>query len=68
MMLQSEGPSVGQLLVILLGSIPILGIMGWTAVKILGPIGQAISRRIAAGRTGSFSSGGWNRCPPTSSR
>ena len=42
-----DGPSVGQLLVAVLGAIPILGIMGWTAVKIFGPIGQAFSRRIA---------------------
>jgi hypothetical protein len=48
----SDAPSVGQLLVILLGSIPIIGIIGWTAVKILGPIGQAVSRRIAGGSDG----------------
>lgn len=33
----------------MLGTVPILGILGWTAVKILGPIGQAISKRIAGG-------------------
>lgn len=49
-----SGPSVGQLLVIILGSIPLLGIMGWTAVKILGPLGQALSRRIAGGGEGEF--------------
>jgi hypothetical protein len=42
-----DGPSVGQLVVAMLGAIPLLGIMGWTAVKIFGPIGQAFSRRIA---------------------
>jgi hypothetical protein len=47
-----SGPSVGQLLVVILGSIPLLGIMGWTAVKILGPLGQALSRRIAGGGDG----------------
>lgn len=52
MMLQSGGPSTSQLLVALLGSIPLLGILGWTAVKILGPIGQAVSRRIAGGSDG----------------
>jgi hypothetical protein len=53
MLMQVEsGPSVGQLLVVILGSIPLLGIMGWTAVKILGPLGQAVSRRIAGGGDG----------------
>ena len=47
-----SGPSVGQLLVAILGSIPIIAILGWTAVKILGPIGQALSRRIAGGGEG----------------
>lgn len=41
------GPSVGQLVVAMLGAVPILGIMGWTAVKIFGPIGQALAKRIA---------------------
>lgn len=54
MMLQSGGPSTSQLLVALLGSIPLLGILGWTAVKILGPIGQAVSRRIAGGSDGEY--------------
>ncbi len=40
------GPTVGLVVAALLGAIPILGIMGWTAVKILGPIGQAFARRI----------------------
>lgn len=53
-MLQSGGPSTSQLLVALLGSIPLLGILGWTAVKILGPIGQAVSRRIAGGSDGEY--------------
>lgn len=43
------GPSVGQLVAIMAGTIPILGIMGWTAVKIFSPITQAFGRRIAAG-------------------
>ena len=43
----NAGPTVGQLVVALIGAIPILGIMGWTAVKILGPIGQALGKRIA---------------------
>lgn len=52
-MLQADaGPSVGQLLVAILGAIPLLGIMGWIAVKILGPIGQAVGRRISAGADG----------------
>ena len=53
-MLQSGGPSTSQLLVALLGSIPLLGILGWTAVKIFGPIGQAVSRRIAGGSDGEY--------------
>jgi hypothetical protein len=54
-MLQAEaGPSVGQLLVAVLGAIPLLGIIGWTAVKILGPIGQAVGRRISGGADGEF--------------
>ncbi len=44
-----SGPSVGQLVAIVVGVIPILGIMGWTAVKILGPITQAFARRIGSG-------------------
>ena len=46
------GPSVGQLVAMLLGAIPVLGIMAWAAVKILGPIGQAVGRRIARGSEG----------------
>ncbi|HMV32119.1 MAG: hypothetical protein U0104_01660 [Gemmatimonadales bacterium] len=45
----SDGPSVGQLLVMLGGSIPILGILGYTTFKILGPIAQAFARRIGGG-------------------
>lgn len=40
------------MLVAMLGAIPIVGIVGWTAVKIFGPIGQALSRRIAGGGDG----------------
>jgi predicted phage tail protein len=54
-MLQAiDGPTVGQLLVAMLGAIPLLGIMGWTAVKIFGPIGQALARRISGGNDGEF--------------
>ena len=52
-MLQADaGPTVGQLMVAILGAIPLLGILGWTAVKILGPIGQAVGRRISGGADG----------------
>jgi hypothetical protein len=47
-----NGPSVGQLVAIMAGVVPILGILGWTMVKILGPIGQAWARRIAGGADG----------------
>jgi hypothetical protein len=40
------------MIVAIMGAIPMLGIMGWTAVKILGPIGQAVSKRIAGGVEG----------------
>ena len=53
--MQADGPSVGQLVAIMAGTIPILGIMGWTVVKILGPIGQAWGRRIAGGADGDLS-------------
>ena len=46
-LLQADnGPSIGQLVVIMLGTIPVLGILSWSAVKILGPIGQAVARRL----------------------
>jgi hypothetical protein len=47
-----NGPSVGQLIAAMLGAIPILGILAWSAVKILGPIGQAFARRIGGGSGG----------------
>lgn len=47
-----DGPSVGQLLVVVLGSLPIVGIIAWSAVKILGPIGQALARRLGGGADG----------------
>jgi len=47
-----SGPSVGQLMVAVLGAIPILGIIAWSAVKIFGPIGQAFARRIGGGGDG----------------
>jgi hypothetical protein len=49
-----SGPSIGQLVAIMLGTIPILGIMAWSAVKILGPIGQAFARRIGGNQDGEF--------------
>jgi Tfp pilus assembly protein PilO len=49
-----DGPSIGQLVVIMLGTVPILGILGWTAVKIFGPLGQAVSKRIAGGSDGEY--------------
>lgn len=45
----NDGPSVGQLLAIIGGAIPIMGILGYTAVKILGPVAQAVARRIGGG-------------------
>ncbi len=42
-------PPIEFIIVSILGAIPILGIMAWTAVKILGPIGQAFARRLSAG-------------------
>lgn len=50
----SSGPPTGVLILAVIASIPIVGIMGWTAVKILGPIGQALSRRIAGGTEAGF--------------
>lgn len=47
-----NGPSVGQLMVAILGSIPIIGIIAWSAVRIFGPIGQAVARRIGGGESG----------------
>jgi hypothetical protein len=44
------GPSVGQLLVIMIGTVPILLVMAWAAVKILGPIGQAFAHRVGGGK------------------
>lgn len=48
----SDGPTLGIIIAGLLGSIPILGIMAWTAVKILGPVGQALARRMGGGDAG----------------
>lgn len=42
-------PSIGLIFTALMGAIPILGIMAWTAVKILGPVGQAFAHRIGGG-------------------
>ena len=53
-MIQAQGgPTIGQLVVIMVGSIPVLGIIAWAGVKIFGPIGQAVARRI--GGSGSMS-------------
>lgn len=46
-----SGPSVGQLVVIMLGSITILGIFAWSAAKIFGPIVQAYARRLSGAST-----------------
>jgi len=48
----SGEPSIGIIVVALMGAIPILGIMAWTAVKILGPVGQAIAHRARGGDAG----------------
>lgn len=45
-------PSIGIIVVAIMGSIPILGIMAWTAVKILGPLGQAFASRVQGGHGG----------------
>jgi hypothetical protein len=45
-------PSLGFVIVALIGAIPILGIVAWTAVRILGPVGQALSRRLGGGSEG----------------
>jgi len=45
-----SGPTVGQLLVIMIGTIPILLVIAWAAVKILGPIGQALAQRVGGGK------------------
>jgi hypothetical protein len=49
-----SGPTVGQLLAAILGAIPLLGIVGWTAVKIFSPLTQALARRISGGSEGTF--------------
>ncbi len=45
-------PSIGFIVVAIIGAIPILGIMAWTAVKILAPIGQAFANRLGGGHDG----------------
>jgi hypothetical protein len=40
-------PSIGIIFTALMGAIPILGIMAWTAVKIFGPVGQAFAQRLS---------------------
>lgn len=42
----SDMPSVGFIIAAMLGSLPILGVMVWGAVKVFGPIAHAIARRI----------------------
>ncbi len=49
--LVDSGPSPEQLVVIMLGSITILGILAWTAARIFGPIAQAYARRMGGGGT-----------------
>lgn len=51
-----DGPPVGVLIVAILGSIPIVGIVAWSAVKILGPVVQALSRRLSGGGDGHLES------------
>jgi hypothetical protein len=51
MMLQAPGspsdlPSVGFIVAAILSSLPVLGLFVWGAVKVLGPIGQALAHRI----------------------
>jgi hypothetical protein len=46
-----DAPSVGLIVAAMLGSLPILGILVWGAVKVFGPIAHAIARRIG-GETG----------------
>jgi hypothetical protein len=42
----SDMPSAGVLLAAILGSLPIVGMVVWGAVKIAGPVSQALARRI----------------------
>ena len=48
----SEIPSVGFIVGVTLACLPIMAVMVWGAVRILGPIGQALARRIAGGSEG----------------
>lgn len=50
----SSGPSVGQMLAAILGAIPIIAIMGWTAVRIFSPLTQALARRLSGGSDDGF--------------
>jgi hypothetical protein len=48
MPLQASGdPSPGLVIAGLLGAVPILAIMAWAAVKIFGPVGQALAQRLS---------------------
>lgn len=46
------GPPIGVIVVSIMGAIPILGIMAWAAVKIFGPLGQALALRLGGGSHG----------------
>jgi hypothetical protein len=50
----SSGPTLAQLVMAIVGAIPLLGIIGWTAVKIFSPITQALGRRIGGAGDGAL--------------
>jgi hypothetical protein len=42
-------PTVGFIIAACLGALPILGVMVWGAVRILGPLTSALARRLGGG-------------------
>ena len=46
----ADFPPIPFLIVALLGSLPLLGVVTWGAVRIFSPIAQAIGRRISGGQ------------------
>jgi len=42
-------PTPGFIIAACLGALPILGVMVWGAVRILGPLTQAVARRLGGG-------------------
>lgn len=48
----SDMPSAWFIIGVTLASLPIVAVMVWGAVRIFGPIGQALARRIAGGTEG----------------